>query len=125
WQQTNDIAEELIDAERTLPPALVLGVIGVVSVYVLANLAYLRVLGPAALASSTAPASDTLERAFTGGRTFAAVGIIASTFGFLNLVILISPRVYQAMARDGLFFKSFARLHPTSKTPVTAILFQG
>jgi APA family basic amino acid/polyamine antiporter len=125
WQQTNDIAEELIDAERTLPRALVLGVIGVVSVYVLANLAYLRVLGPAALARSTAPASDTLERAFAGGRTFAAVGIIASTFGFLNLVILVSPRVYQAMARDGLFFKSFARLHPASKTPVTAILFQG
>ena len=125
WQQTNDIAEELIDAERTLPRALVLGVIGVVTVYLLANLAYLRVLGPVGLAGSTAPAAETMERAVAGGRTFAAIGIMASTFGFLNLVILVSPRVYQAMARDGLFFESFARLDPASQTPVTAILFQG
>jgi APA family basic amino acid/polyamine antiporter len=126
WQQTNFIAEELIDAERNLPRALVLGVLGVVSVYLLANFAYLRVLGVDGLARSTAPAADTMSAVLgSPGRTLISVGIVASTFGFLNLVILVSPRVYQAMAADGLFFGSFARLHPRYRTPTTAIIAQG
>ena len=58
-------------------------------------------------------------------RTLIAAGIAASTFGFLDLVILVSPRVYQAMARDGLFFAAFARLHPRYRTPVAATVAQG
>jgi APA family basic amino acid/polyamine antiporter len=126
WQQTNFIAEELVTPERSLPRALVLGVITVVLVYLLANLAYLRVLGVAGLAASAAPAADTMT-AILGprGRTLISVGILISTLGFLDLVIMVSPRVYQAMAADGLFFQSFARLHPRFRTPVTAILAQG
>ena len=59
------------------------------------------------------------------GGTLIAAGIAVSTFGFLNLVILVSPRVYQAMAADGLFFPRLARLHPRYRTPSAAILFQG
>ncbi len=126
WQQANFVAEELRDAERNLPRALILGVLGVVVAYLLVNLAYLRALGPAGLAASTAPAADTMASlGGEGGRQLIAAGIVASTFGFLNLVILVSPRVYQAMARDGLFFESFARLHPTWRTPVMAISVQG
>lgn len=126
WQQTNFVAEEIINPERNLPRALILGVLAVVAAYLLVNVAYLRAMGPVALAASTAPAADTMA-AISGetGRRLIAAGIVASTFGFLNLVILVSPRVYQAMARDGLFFASFARLHPTWKTPVAAILLQG
>jgi hypothetical protein len=126
WQQTNFIAGELIEPERNLPRALVLGVVVVVLVYVLANVAYLRALGVGGLAQSDAPAADTMA-VFAGpvGRTLITVGIVCSTFGFLNLVILVSPRVYQAMAADGLFFASFARLHPRYRTPVAAIVFQG
>ncbi|HVX88221.1 MAG TPA: amino acid permease, partial [Gemmatimonadales bacterium] len=109
WQQTNFVAEEIKDPERTLPRALLLGVLTVVLVYVLANAAYLRTLGHAGLAASNAPAGDTMEQALGyWGRTFITAGITISTFGFLDLVILVSPRVYQAMAADGLFFKSFA-----------------
>ncbi|MEI2720156.1 MAG: amino acid permease [Gemmatimonadales bacterium] len=126
WQQTNFIAEELRDPERDLPRALILGVIGVVVAYLLVNVAYLRVLGPAGLAASHAPAAETMAGiAGDAGRRLIAAGIVASTFGFLNLVILVSPRVYQAMARDGLFFTSFATLHPTWRTPVAAIVVQG
>ena len=126
WQQTNFVAEEMRDPERTLPRALVLGVLIVVVVYLGANVAYLRALGVDGLAVSTAPAADMMSRiAGEGGRRLIAAGIAASTFGFLNLVILVSPRVYQAMARDGLFFDSFAVLHPRFRTPVTAIVFQG
>ena len=126
WQQTNFVAEEMRDAERTLPRALVLGVLIVVGVYLASNVAYIRALGLEGLAQSTAPAADMMSRiAGEGGRRLIAAGIAASTFGFLNLVILVSPRVYQAMARDGLFFRSFATLHPRFRTPVTAIVFQA
>ena len=126
WQQTNYIAEEIRDPERTLPKALVLGVLVVVTVYLLANLAYLRALGVDGLAASTAPAADTMERWFgAGGRKLISLGIVMSTFGFLDLVILASPRVYQAMAADGLFPAALARLHPRFRTPVNALAVQG
>jgi basic amino acid/polyamine antiporter, APA family len=126
WQQTNYIAEEIRDAERNLPRALVLGVGIVVTVYLLTNLAYLRALGVEGLAASTAPAADTMS-AMLGprGRAFISAGIVISTFGFLNLVILASPRVYQAMAADGVFPRSFARLHGEWRTPVTALVVQA
>ncbi|HTL06401.1 MAG TPA: amino acid permease [Gemmatimonadales bacterium] len=126
WQQTNFIAEELLEPERNLPKALILGVAAVVVVYLLANLAYLRVLGVAGLGASLAPAADTMT-AILGprGRMLISVGILISTLGFLDLVIMVSPSVYQAMAADGLFFQSFARLHPRFRTPVTAIIAQG
>jgi APA family basic amino acid/polyamine antiporter len=126
WQQTNFVAEELIEPERNLPRALVTGVSIVVAVYLFANLAYLRTLGIAGLAGSSAPAADAMNALLGApGRRLIAAGIAISTFGFLNLVILVSPRVYQAMARDGLFFPSLARLHPRYSTPSAAILFQG
>jgi APA family basic amino acid/polyamine antiporter len=126
WQQTNFIAEELVAPERNLPRALVLGVMTVILVYLLANVAYLRVLGVAGLGASTAPAADTMTALLgPGGRTLISVGILISTFGFLDLVIMVSPRVYQAMAADGLFFAAFARLHPRFRTPVTAIIAQA
>jgi APA family basic amino acid/polyamine antiporter len=126
WQQTNFIAEELIEPERNLPRALVLGVMAVVLVYVLANVAYLGALGVDGLASSTAPAADTMEVLLGSvGRVVITAGIACSTFGFLNLVILVTPRVFQAMAADGLFFEKFARLHPKFRTPVPAIVFLG
>jgi len=126
WQQTNFIAEEIVEPEQNLPRALVLGVAVVVAVYLLANVAYLRVLGPAQLAASTAPAADVM-RALLGpaGGTLIAAGITGSTFGFLNLVILVTPRVLQAMAADGAFLPRLAALHPVYRTPAFAILVQA
>ena len=125
WQQTNFIAEELIEPARNLPRALIAGVAIVIAVYLLANLAYLRTLGVAGLAHSSAPAADVMDTLLsTPGRVVIAAGIAVSTLGFLNLVILVSPRVYRAMAQDGLFFPAMARLHPRYRTPGAAILFQ-
>ena len=126
WQQTNFVAEEMVDAPRNLPRALLWGVGIVVVVYLLANVVYLRALGVGGLADSTAPAADTMQILLgPAGRTFIAVGIALSTFGFLNLAICANARVYQAMARDGLFFDAFARLHPRFRTPVVALVAQG
>lgn len=126
WQQTNFVGEEIIDAPRNLPRALLFGVIAVVVVYVLANVAYIRALGIDGLAASTAPAADAMRSTLgPSGGTIIAAGIAISTFGFLNLVILVSPRVYQTMAADGLFFPQMAKLHPRYRTPAAAILFQA
>jgi APA family basic amino acid/polyamine antiporter len=105
---------------------LVLGVVGVVVVYVLANVVYVRQLGVTGLAASLAPAADVMARSVgTWGATFISAGVAVSTFGFLNLVILVTPRVYQAMAADGVFFRSVARLDPRFRTPTLAILIQA
>ena len=126
WQQTNAVAEELVDPERTLPCALILGVLIVAATYLLVNVAYLRALGLQGLAVSRAPAAESMG-VYLGsmGRTIIAVGIITSTTGFLTMTILMSARVYQAMAADGLFFSSMARLHPRTQTPVAALVAQS
>jgi len=95
-------------------------------VYGLANVAYVRVLGPAGLAASTAPAADVMRRLLgPAGGTVIAAGIAVSTFGFLNLVILVTPRVLQAMAADGVFLPRLAELHPVYRTPAAAIVAQA
>ncbi|HMI55631.1 MAG TPA: amino acid permease [Gemmatimonadaceae bacterium] len=126
WQYSNNIASEIIDPERTLPKALGIGMAVVVAVYVLANVAYLRALGPDGLAASRAPAADTMRVVLgTVGGSVMAVGIIVSTIGFVNSGILSAPRMLQAMAADGLFFKSVARLDPRYHTPTIGIVIQA
>lgn len=117
---------EVKDPARTLPRGMVLGVIGVVVIYLLVNLACLRVLGVEGLAASTAPAADVMRRAFgdTGARLL-AIGVAASTLGFLSQAMLTAPRVYWAMAADGLFFRGVAHVDPKTGAPVVAIALQG
>jgi APA family basic amino acid/polyamine antiporter len=126
WQHSNHVAGEIRDPARNLPRALLLGVATVVAVYMLANVAFLHALGVEGLARSTAPAADTMTAVLgpLGGRLI-AFGIMCSTFGFMSLAILAGPRIYQAMADDGLFFESAAKLHPRYRTPTVAILVQA
>lgn len=126
WQTAGFVMGELKEPRRDMPRALVIGVAGVVVLYLAVNLVCLRVLGPADLAATTAPASAVMRRvAGEGGATLIAVGIAISTFGFLSQGILTAPRVYYAMARDGLFFESVGWLHPRTRVPVVAIALQG
>jgi basic amino acid/polyamine antiporter, APA family len=126
WQQTNFVAGELRNAPRDLPRALILGVLIVVAAYLLINLSYVRALGVEGLAASRAPAADTVGALLGNrGRALIGAGIAISTFGFLNLVILVTPRVYQAMAADGVFFRQMAAVHPRTRTPVAALVGQA
>lgn len=126
WQMANNIAEEIRDPERRLPRALVVGVIVVVLVYVSANAAYLGALGARGLARSTAPAADAMRAAFGDwGGNLIAVGVACSTFGILNIFILALPRIYRAMAQDGVFFEAVARLSPRTHAPVAGIWIQA
>jgi APA family basic amino acid/polyamine antiporter len=126
WQYSNNIASEIVAPERTIPRAMTIGMFVVVAVYVLANVAYVRVLGPTGLATSLAPAADTM-RAVMGpvGGALMAAGIVVSTIGFVNSGILSAPRMLQAMAADGLFFRFAAKLHPRYHTPAGGILIQA
>jgi APA family basic amino acid/polyamine antiporter len=104
----------------------VLGVIVVVALYLALNLAYLWVLTPAQVAASPALAAD-MAHAVAGaaGAQFVALLIVVSSLGFLAVVILTGPRLYYAMAADGLFFGRAAHLHPRYQTPVFALWFQA
>jgi APA family basic amino acid/polyamine antiporter len=120
------VAGELTEPRRDLPRALVLGVLGVAALYTLTVVVCLRVLGAAGLAATGAPAHDVMVRALGArGGSFIAAAIAISTLGFLSQSILTAPRVYFAMAEDGLFLRSMARLHPRTHAPVAAIVLQG
>jgi len=126
WQSANYVAEEMRDAERQLPRALVIGTAIVVIIYVLANVAYLRTLGLTGLAATETPAADAAAKWLgAGGARFVAAAIAISTFGFLDLAILAPTRVYYAMAKDGAFLPSVAKLHPRFQTPGNAIVLQS
>jgi APA family basic amino acid/polyamine antiporter len=126
WQNLNYVAEEVRNPLQNLPRAILIGVLLVVAVYITANVAYVRVLGAQALAATRTPAADVAAALWgeRGGRLLSVV-VVVSTFGFLNLALLAPPRVYYAMAADGLFFAPLARLHPRFKAPVAAILLQS
>ena len=126
WQTACFLAGEVRDPERTLPRALVFGIAAVITLYLAVNLVCLRTLGPAGLAATATPASDVMRRAFgDAGERFLAAGIVVSTFGFLSQGMLTTPRVYFAMARDGLFFPFLGRVNASTQAPVAAILLQG
>lgn len=119
----NNLAGEVRDPQRTLPRALLLGMLLVIIAYVLVNVAYLAVLGHAGLAASHAPAADVMQQVFgLLGAKLIALGVAISTLGFCNITLVAGARVLQVMGEDGLFFRSVARLHPRYRTPNTALL---
>lgn len=126
WQTAPFVAGEVRDPRRTLPLGLLAGTAGVVVVYLAVNVVALRALGPGGLAATTTPASDVMRLALgEPGARLIALGIAISTLGFLSQSMLTAPRVYFAMAGDGLFFRSVARVHPRTHAPVVAIALQG
>jgi APA family basic amino acid/polyamine antiporter len=126
WQTSGFVMGELKRPQRDMPRALLLGVAGVVVLYLSVNVVCLRALGVAGLAASTAPASDVMRAALGDrGARLIALGIVISTFGFLAQGILTAPRVYYAMARDGVFFEAVGRLDRRTRVPVLAIALQG
>ncbi len=126
WQTASFVSGEMRDAKRDLPRGLFIGVIGVIVLYLAVTLVCLRALGMDGLAATRTPASEVMRRAFgNGGARLIALGIAISTAGFLSQSILTAPRVYFAMARDGVFFKKVGWLDPRTRVPTIAIILQG
>lgn len=126
WQHASFAAAEAKDPRRTVPFAMVAGAIVVVIVYLLSNLAYLMLLPVGTIGSSGRVAADAMESVLgpAGGRIIAGA-IFISTFGTAGIYTLTAPRIYFAMARDGLFFRSVATVHPRYGTPAVAIIVQS
>jgi basic amino acid/polyamine antiporter, APA family len=126
WWEVSKIAGEVRDPGRTLPRALVLGVIVVTSVYVLISGVFLYLLPLQSVTSNETFVAHVGSVLFgpVGGVVFAAI-VVVCVLGSLAGFTMSAPRVYYAMAKDGLFLQSVARLHPRYGTPAAAIAVQG
>jgi APA family basic amino acid/polyamine antiporter len=126
WQTASFVAAEMRDPRRDLVRALLLGVAGVVILYTAVAFVCLYALGPSGLAQSTTPAADAMRTALgERGAALIALGIAISTLGFLSQGMLTAPRVYFAMAEDGLFFRKVAEVNAATRVPILAIALQG
>jgi APA family basic amino acid/polyamine antiporter len=126
WQRAACVAGEMKDAGRSLSRALIVGVLAVITLYLLVNVACLRVLGVDALGRTLTPTSDVLEQTVGPvGVKLAAAAIAVSALGFLSHSTLTGPRIYFAMARDGLFFRRVGDVAHASHVPVVAIVIQA
>src|SRR6185369_14696806 len=125
WQTACFVAGEVREPRKTLPRGLLLGVLGVIVVYLSVNYVCVQALGADALAQTKTPASAVMRLALgSKGARLIAAGIAISSIGFLSQSMLTAPRVYFAMADDGLFFKQLSWLN-RARVPVFAIALQG
>ena len=126
WQQMNMVAGEIRDPARTIPRALALGIGIVIAIYLGANAVYLHALGRDGLAASGAVAADTATRLVGPvGATLISIAAMLSILGFVNVVILATPRIFFAMARDGVFLQAAARVHPRFGSPYISVMIMG
>ena len=126
WQTASFVSGEMRNPERDLPRGLLIGVIGVIALYVSVSLLCVLVLGASQLAATATPASDVMRIAIGDlGAQLMAGGIAISTAGFLSQGMLTAPRVYYAMAKDGVFFERVGTVSAKTQAPVVAIALQG
>lgn len=126
WQQLNFVAGEVKDAQRVVPAALALGVGLVAVVYIGANAVYLRALGAVGMGQAPAIAQIAAQNLFgsTGAKAITIL-IALSILAFSNVVVMVTPRVFYALAKDGAFLNGLAEIHPRFHTPARAIVLQG
>ena len=126
WHTATFASAEMKDPRRDLPRALIMGVIGVALLYTSVNYVCVRALGIHTLEITSTPASAVMRMALgQRGATIIALAIAISTLGFLSQSVLTAPRVYFAMARDGLFFRQLAWVQPRTQAPALAIAIQS
>jgi len=126
WQFVTYVAPAVRDPQRTLPRAILTGMLAVVAVYLLANAAFVRVVGLSGVAADRGFAADVARGALgeLGGALLIAA-MAVSSLGVCTAILMTSPWVYVAMARDGLFFRSIGAVSPRSGAPANALLLQG
>jgi basic amino acid/polyamine antiporter, APA family len=126
WEGATYVAEEVKNPRKNLPLSLILGLSGILLLYLAANGAYIFQLTPVALAQSKWVAVSAMEAAVGAiGGGLVSVAVMLNTFGSVNSQILVKARSIYAMSRDGLFFNKLGNLHPRFRTPNAALLIQG
>jgi APA family basic amino acid/polyamine antiporter len=114
------------DPQRTFPRGIMIGTLALIVIYCFANIAYIAALGPERVAASSTVAADAVGALMgpTAAKLIAAA-ILISMFSAANSILLTTPRVYYAMARDGIFFRSLGEVHPRFGTPAIAVVVQA
>ena len=126
WEGATYIAEEVKNPRKNLPLSLLLGITGVIILYIGANSAYIYLLPVDVISESKWVASQAMQVAVgSAGGVLISAAVMMNTFGNVSTQILVKARSWQAMARDGLFFKRLAELHPKYKTPNNALIVQA
>ncbi|MEZ4905517.1 MAG: amino acid permease [Spirosomataceae bacterium] len=125
YQHATFMAAEVKEANRIVPRSLLLGIGIVCMAYVCINVAYLKLIPIERIATSMGVASEAVSTVWALGAKFISFLIVLSVLGTIGIYILTAPRIYFAMAQDGLFFKPFAYIHPRYQTPFWAIIFQS
>ncbi len=127
WNAASYVAEEVRDPGRNVPKALALGTLAVVAIYLLLNTLYLYVLPVGELAAVRGSVLDVIADRLLGPRAGDIMGVVSivSLLASISAMVFAGPRVYYAMARDGVFFPAAARVHPTYRTPAVAIVAQA
>lgn len=126
WQYATCSAGETVNPQRNFPLSFFIGSAALIGIYLFANLGYLAALGTDGVAGSTRVAASALTAVIGPGiAKLVAVAILISMLSAANSIILNAPRVYYAMAKDGLFFKSLSQVHPKFGTPALAVIAAG
>src|SRR5262249_7693953 len=122
WADVTFVSGEVRAPERNLPVALIMGTLAVIAIYLAANLAYMHVLRIDEIANSQLVAADVAQRLVGKvGVKLMSLAVMIAAFGTLNGSIMTGPRIFFAMADEGLFFRKVAAVHPRFKTPHVAI----
>lgn len=126
WNSLTYLAGEVIEPQKNIPRALIIGTLAVIVIYVTTNLAYLYILPIKQIAQSKLVAADVMNAIFYGwGGAIISAMVMISTFGTVNATSMTTARVFYAMAKDKMFFKSMGQVHPKFRTPAKSLVIQG
>ncbi len=125
WHHISYLSGEAKNAKKTIPLAMIIGTLVVTIVYLLANTSFMFLLPISEIAQSESVAADAISKIFESGGVIIAILIVISTFGTALINTMVAPRIYYAMADDGIFFKGLAKIHSKYQTPVNAIIAQA
>lgn len=125
WQHASFLAGETKNPSRNVPVAMITGAFVVITLYILVNISYMLLLPLPVITGSEKVAAEAVSTIIPSGGMIVAGIIAISTLGTIGIYTLSSPRIYYAMAEDGVFFKGLAKVHPRFKTPVNAIIGQS
>lgn len=124
WHHATYLSGETKRPQRNIPLAMLMGTLIVTLVYLLVIFAYMKLLPADAMATSEKVAGDAVAQVILGGGKLVTIAIAISIFGTIGIYTMTAPRIYHAMAQDGLFFSKLSAVHPKYKTPHIAMLFQ-